>query len=53
MMDSVLPAEIKEHFEKASMAINKKNYSYAIQLLTHVISIKPDFAVFARRALLS
>ena len=44
MTNNTLPAEVKDHFEKASMAIDKKNYDYAIELLTHVINIKPDFA---------
>ena len=44
MVDNMLPQEIKSRYEKASMAVEKKNYDYAIQLLTEAISIKPDFA---------
>lgn len=44
MPESILPQEVKEHYDKASMAIDKKNYNYAIELLIHVISIKPNFA---------
>lgn len=44
MVDESLPPQIEEQYNKASMAIDKKNYNYAIELLTQVISIKPDFA---------
>ena len=44
MTENALPSEVKNHYDKASMAVEKKNYNYAIELLTHVISIRPDFA---------
>lgn len=44
MIADTLPEEIKDHYEKAVAAADKKNYNYAIELLTHVINIKPDFA---------
>jgi len=43
MAENNLPLEIKEHYEKAKIAMDRKNYSYAIELLTHTINIKPDF----------
>jgi len=43
MSNNVLPEEVKSRYEKASMAMDKKNYNYAIELLTQVIDIKPDF----------
>lgn len=44
MSEQTLPEAVKNEYEKASMAVNKKNYMYAVQLLTHIINIKPDFA---------
>jgi tetratricopeptide (TPR) repeat protein len=44
MIENALPEEIKDRYEKATMAIDKKNYDYAIELLTQIINIKPDFA---------
>ena len=43
MKEDSLPIEIKDNYEKALMAMEKKNYDYAIELLTHIINIKPDF----------
>ncbi len=42
--EEYLPKEIKELYEKASFAFDKKNYQYAIELLTQITRIKPDFA---------
>jgi tetratricopeptide (TPR) repeat protein len=44
MTESILPLEIEEQYDKALMSVEKKNYSYAIELLTHVLNIKPGFA---------
>ncbi len=44
MTEETLPQQVKDRYEKASMAVNKKNYDYAIELLIQVINIKPDFA---------
>ncbi|MDP3790102.1 MAG: tetratricopeptide repeat protein [Candidatus Omnitrophota bacterium] len=43
MADNI-PKEVKDHYEKSQIAVDRKNYTYAIQLLTHAINIKPDFA---------
>lgn len=50
MNDQGIPKEVKDHYEKAQIAFDRKNYTYAIELLTHAINIKPDFAS-ARRLL--
>lgn len=44
MAEDVLPGEVKERYNKASMAIDKKNYDYAIELLMQIINIRPDLA---------
>ncbi len=44
MPEDIIPQEIKDHYNKATIAIEKKNYKYAVELLTHVISVRPDFA---------
>ncbi len=44
MPEQTTPKEVKDHYEKAQIAIDRKNYTYAIELLTHAINIKPDFA---------
>ena len=44
MPEDVIPNEVKDHFNKAQIAIDRKNYKYAVELLTHAINIKPDFA---------
>lgn len=44
MKEENLPHEVKDRYEKATMALNKKNYDYAVELLSQVIAIKPDFA---------
>lgn len=44
MIEQALPEEIKDRYNKASMAVNKKNYDYAIELLMQIINIRPDFA---------
>ena len=51
MAESGIYGSVENEFNKASMAVDKKNYAYAIELLSHVISIKPDF-VRARQLLL-
>lgn len=43
-MTETTPKEVKDHYEKAQIAVDRKNYIYAIKLLTHAINIKPDFA---------
>jgi len=43
MTDHSLPEEINKQYNKAVMAIDKKNYGYAIDILTHIVNIKPDF----------
>ena len=50
MPEDAIPKEVKDHYEKAQIAVDRKNYNYAIDLLTHAINIKPDFAM-ARRLL--
>jgi tetratricopeptide (TPR) repeat protein len=44
MMENAVPEEIRVSYEKTLMAMDKKNYAYAIKLLTQIINIKPDFA---------
>lgn len=44
MPENRIPKDIKDQYEKASMAVDTKNYDYAIELLTHLIKIRPDFA---------
>ena len=44
MPEEIIPREVKDHYEKAQIAIDRRNYKYAIDLLTHAINIKPDFA---------
>ena len=44
MPEDSIPKEVKDHYEKAQIAVDRKNYTYAIELLTHAINIKPDFA---------
>jgi len=44
MPEDPIPKEVKDHYEKAEIAVDRKNYNYAIDLLTHAINIKPDFA---------
>lgn len=44
MEEQNVPKEVKDHYEKAQIAVDRKNYTYAIELLTHAINIKPDFA---------
>ncbi|MDD5681276.1 MAG: tetratricopeptide repeat protein [Candidatus Omnitrophica bacterium] len=44
MKNDNVPREVKDHYEKAQIAIDRKNYPYAIDLLTHAINIKPDSA---------
>ena len=44
MTEDTLPEQIKEHYNKAQLAIDRKNYNYAIELLASAINIKPDFA---------
>ncbi len=43
MENNAIPKEVKDHYEKAEIAIDRQNYRYAVDLLTHAISIKPDF----------
>ena len=44
MVGDAIPKEVKDHYEKAQIAMDRRNYKYAIDLLTHAINIKPDFA---------
>ena len=44
MTENILPEEIKSLYDKASMAVDQRNYDYAIELLIRAIKIKPDFA---------
>ena len=44
MGENGIYGSVEKEYNKASMAVDKKNYAYAIELLSHVISIKPDFA---------
>lgn len=44
MPEQATPKEVKSQYEKAQIAIDRKNYTYAINLLTHAINITPDFA---------
>lgn len=44
MPGDTVPKEVKDHYEKAQIAVDRKNYGYAIELLTYAINIKPDFA---------
>ncbi len=44
MAEDMLPDQIRDHYNKAQLAIDRKNYNYAIELLTSAINIKPDFA---------
>ena len=43
MTENQLPEAVKDRYEKARMALDRKNYGYAVELLTQIISIKPDF----------
>jgi len=43
MSEEISPSSVESQYHKASMAVDKKNYDYAIELLTHAINIKPDF----------
>ena len=44
MKENILSEELENQFEKASMAVNTKKYAYAVELLTHIINIRPDAA---------
>lgn len=44
MPEETVPREVKDHYNKARIAIDRRNYKYAIDLLMHAINIKPDFA---------
>ncbi len=44
MPEEKMPREVKNHYEKAQIAFDRRNYKYAIDLLSHAINIKPDFA---------
>ncbi len=44
MPEQAIPKEIKSQYDRAQIAVDGKNYTYAIELLTHAIGIKPDFA---------
>lgn len=44
MPGEAVPREVRDHYEKAQIALDRRNYQYAIDLLTRAINIKPDFA---------
>ena len=39
-----IPEDLRNQYEKASMAVDTRNYAYAVDLLTHLIKIRPDFS---------
>ena len=39
-----LPPDIKNNYQKAISAFDRKNYDYVINLLTQVLNLKFDFA---------
>lgn len=43
MSENISQSSAENQYHKASMAVEKKNYGYAIDLLTHAVNTKPDF----------
>ncbi len=43
MAEDMTTSSAEGQYHKASMAVEKKNYDYAIDILTHSVNIKPDF----------